>query len=436
VHRRLPIVVAAALCALGTAAVARADAPPEWWIHAIDADTVTAPGPGVPIVIIDGAVDPTQPAFAGRANTTFLDTPSLAGPDDDHATAVASLAAAQANGGFAGVYPQAALELWDAGRGDNGIDAGSAAEGIATAAKHCPAVINLSFGGTEPNPQLQAAILRAVRAGCLIVAAAGNSGQDGDPPTYPAAYAHVLTVGATDEQGTALPFSSSGSWVDLAAPGTDMSADVPLSHDPSGLSSGLAGTSFAAPLVSAAVAWLWTARPTLSASQVAAILRESARPSGPQRFDAKTGYGVLDVANALALPTPPNDPGEPNDDIAQVKPGLFFSNGQPPLTTAAKTSTRIEGTLLQSEDPRDVYRIWVPAHRTVRVSIASQGDAAARIWGPKTVTVDEPPALRKRDLFGKSIVGGNTGLYAYAEVILTGRSPGATYVLSVKAASH
>jgi len=436
VHRRLSIVVAAALCALGTAAVARADAPPEWWLHAIGADTVTAPGPGVPIVVVDGAVDATQPQFSGRPNTTYLDPQQLAGPDDIHATAVASLAAAPGNGGFAGVYPQAALEIWDAGRGADGIDARSAAEGIAAAAKHCPAVINLSFGGSEPNPQLQAAILRAVRAGCLIVAAAGNSGLDGDPQTYPASYAHVFTVGATDEQNNPLGFSSSGPWVDVAAPGTDMTADVPLSHDPSGESTGLAGTSFSAPLVSAAAAWIWTARPTLTASQVAALLRESAQPVGPQRFDAKAGYGVIDIAAALALPTPAPDPGEPNDDVGMVKPGLFFSSGEPPITTSTHSSTRLVGTLLQAEDPRDLYRIWVPARRTVRVSIAAHNNATARIWGPKTITLDEPQALRKRDLLGPSITGGPVGRYAYVEVELTGRSLSATYTLSVRAATH
>lgn len=435
-HRRLSIVVVAALCALAMAAAAAGDTPPEWWLHSIGADQVTAPGPGVPIVVIDGAVDATQPAFTGRANTTYLDSPSLAGPDDYHATAVASLAAAPDSGGFTGVYPQAVLELWDAGRGEDGIDAGSAAQGIVTASKHCPAVINLSFGGTEPNPEVQSAILHAVRAGCLIVAAAGNSGLDGDPPTYPASYAHVLAVGATDEQNAPAPFSSSGDWVDLAAPGTDMSADVPLSHDASGVSTGLAGTSFAAPLVSAAAAWIWTVRPNLSASQVAALLRESAQPVGSQRFDPKTGYGVLDIAAALALPAPVNDPSEPNDDIPQVKPGLFFSNGQPPITTAARPSIRISGTLQQAEDPLDLYRIWVPAHKTVRVSLHSNGSAVAHIWGPRTYSVDESLVLRKRDFNGSSITGGAVGAYAYAEVALTGRSGSLTYVLAVKASTR
>lgn len=431
--RRLSIVVAAALCALATAAIAAGDTPSEWWLQAIDANPATAPGPGVPIAVIDGAVDQAQPAFANRANTTYLNSPTLDGPDDFHATSVAALAAASGPNGYTGVYPQAVLELWDAGRGENGIDGGSAATGIVTAAQHCPAVLNLSFGGSEPSPDVEAAILRAVRAGCLVVAAAGNSGLDGDPQTYPASYPHVFTVAATDEQGDPETFSSSGPWVDVAAPGVDITAPVPTSTDPSGFSGGLAGTSFSAPLVSAAAAWIWTVRPTLGASQVAELLRESAHPVGDERFDTKTGYGVIDVAAALALPTPPPDPGEPNDDVDEVKPGLFFSAGQPPVTTRAHPSIRLAGTVMQSEDPRDLYRIWVPARRTVRVSLTSKGSAVAQIWGPATVSLDEPQPLRKRDLLGSSITGGARGAYAYAEVKLAGGTQSAAYVLSIRA---
>jgi subtilisin family serine protease len=433
VPRRLSIVVAAALCALAAAAAAAGEPSSEWWLQAIDANPAAAPGPGVPIVVIDGAVDQTQPAFAGRANTTYLDSPNLAGPQDFHATSVAALAAASGPDGFTGVYPQAALELWDAGRGADGIDGTSAARGIIAAAAHCPAVINLSFGGSQPSPDIEAAIFRAVRAGCLVVAAAGNSGLDGDPETYPASYPHVFTVGATDEQGNPETFSSSGPWVDVAAPGVDMTAPVPLTTDPSGFSSGLAGTSFSAPLVSAAAAWIWTVRPTLTASQVAQLLRESA---GPQQFDTKTGFGVIDVAAALALPTPPPDPVEPNDDVAEVKPGFFFSSGQPPITTSTHPSTRLAGTVMESEDPRDLYRIWIPARRKVHVSLTAKGSAVAQIWGPATVSLDESQALRKRDLAGSSITGGAKGAYAYVEVTLTGRTQSSTYVLTVRAATR
>ena len=165
---------------------------------------------------------------------------------------------------------------------------------------------------------------------------------------------------------------------------------------------------------------------------MAAILRSTAHPVGSQPFDPKTGYGVLDVAAALAAPTPGNDPGEPNDDVNQVKPGQLFSSGEPPLTTATLPSTRIAGTAVRDEDARDLYRIRVPAHRTVRVSISAAGAATAGIGRPRTLTVDEPPVLRKRDFAGASITGGAVGAYAYAEVQLAiGKL--SRYVLSVTA---
>ena len=62
--------------------------------------------------------------------------------------------------------------------------------------------------------------------------------------------------------------------------------------------------------------------------------------------------------------------------------------------------------------------------------------AAARIWGPQTVGVGERILARRRDLKGPLIRGGNVGAVAYVEVLLTGRSPSASYVLEVTASKH
>jgi hypothetical protein len=70
----------------------------------------------------------------------------------------------------------------------------------------------------------------------------------------------------------------------------------------------------------------------------------------------------------------------------------------------------------------------------VRAAILSGGgDAAARIWGPSTVAVDEGILSRRRDLKGPLIRGGPKGFPAYVEVLLTGRSRSTTYVLGVTA---
>ncbi len=426
--------------AASTAPLQRATEPlqsQEWWLSHIGADRATPPGPGVPITIVDSGVDPAQPEFAGRPNTTYLNDQTVVGREEYHGTIVASLAAAPANGtGIVGVYPTASLQIWDASSDPRGITDASAITGILAAANHCPGVINLSFGSLSQDSELHDAILTAVHNGCLVVAAAGNGGETGSPTTYPAAWPHVLTVGATDESDQVASFSTTGPDLDVAAPGVDITGAVPLSKDPSGYLGGLSGTSFSAPIVSAAAAWVWTMRPTLSAAQIAEVLRRSARDIGPPGFDNASGFGIVDIPGALAAPTPAPDPSEPNDDVEQVKPARLFETGQAPLTTPAKPSIRVAGTLDTAEDPRDLYRIWVPPNRIVRVSVSASGAAAARIWGPQTVSVNEGVGARRRDLRGTSIRAAKKGIAAYVEVLLTGSSREASYVLGVTAAKR
>ena len=158
---------------------------------------------------IDSGVDPTSPEFAGRPNTTFLNSQTVDGPGEYHGTAVASLAVAAANGvGIVGVYPQAAFQSFDASPVGQITDM-TAAQGIVAAAQHCPGVISISFGGTKQRPDSSSTrFSMRVHNGCLIVAAAGNGGLEGNPPTYPATYPHVLSVGATDQNDAVAAFST------------------------------------------------------------------------------------------------------------------------------------------------------------------------------------------------------------------------------------
>jgi subtilisin family serine protease len=442
VGRRLLAFCLLALCTCGaaTAASVRSAADPlepqEWWLADIGADASAAPGPGVPITVVDSGVDPTHPEFSGRPNTTFLNEQTTSGPKEFHGTFVASVAAAPENGiDMVGVYPAAALQVFDASPTGGDINSFNASAGIEAGSSHCPGVISLSFGGASANPLLHDAILDATHKGCLVVAASGNDGLIGSPPTYPAAWPHVFSVAATDESDAVTPFSTVSPTNDIAAPGMDIIGAVPLLSNPAGYEMG-DGTSFAAPIVAAAAAWVWTLRPELTATQLADVLREGARDIGPPGFDNASGWGIVSIPGALAAPAPPVDPGEPNDDIPQVKPGQLFDLGETSLTTTTKPSTRIAATLDASEDPRDIYRIWVPPHKTVRVSVAAGGRAAARIWGPKTVSVNEGLSDRRRDLEGPSIRAGKKGFSAYVEVLLTGSSGDAHYLLNVTAAKR
>ena len=360
VRRRLTFLAAAALCAgaaTGTAAALRADDPlqsQEWFLAAVGADKGAPPGPGMPLTLIDSGVDASQPDLSGRPDTTYLNAQTVTGTGEFHGTEVASVAAAPANGtGIVGVYPQAKLDVWDATPTAGTIDAATIAAGLAAAP--CPGVINLSFGATSQGKTVDGAVAAAQRRGCLVVAAAGNLGAQGNPTVYPAADFHVLAVGASDQSGAPAGFTSSGPWVDLLAPGVGIEVDTTLEHDPSGnVKDG--GTSFSAAMVAAAAAWVWTARPKLTAAQVAALLKHTAQ------------NGILNIPAALSAPTPPNDPREPNDTLAEAA-------AQKPL----RLPLHLTGTLDAVKDPRDLYRITIPKNKRLRLSIT--GHATARVVG-------------------------------------------------------
>lgn len=358
------LLLPALLCAgaaAGTATALPAGDPlqgQEWYLGAVGATQASPPGPGVPLTIVDSGLDAAQPDFVGRPHTAYLNAQTVTGTGEFHGTEIASVAAAPANGaGIVGIYPQAALDVWDATPTPDSISSATIAAGLAAAP--CPGVVNLSFGSTTRDPVVDSAISAAQRRGCLVVAAAGNLATSGNPTVYPAADPHVLAVVASDEAGATAPFSSTGRWVDLLAPGIGIEVDTTLEHASSGAVVD-GGTSFSAAIGAAAAAWVWTERPKLTASQVSALLKGTA------------SAGVLDIPAALSAPTPPNDPREPNDTLAEAA-------AQPALTTKVHPSNRIAATLDLVKDPRDDYRIYVPKDERVRLSLT--GAVTARVVG-------------------------------------------------------
>lgn len=358
--------------------------PGEWWRAAIGIAGLTPPGPGVPVALVDSGVSFGHPEFAGRPNLEALNPQEPAPVGGVHGTAVASVAAAPVNGiGLVGVYPEAVLRSYDAAVGDGTrLETSEIVDGILTAARAGKSVINLSLGAESKDAAIETAVDEAIRLGSLVVAASGNSGEVGNPLTYPAALPHVLTVAATTPAAQVAAFSSQSAYVDLSAPGVD----IPVASAVDGGYTTSAGTSFAAPIVSGAAAWLWTARPDLDAGQVAEILRRSARDLGPTGVDQASGYGLIDVPAALAQPAPPSDPGEPNDDAAQVRSRVST------LSTRTRPTSAAAGTVTAFEDPRDVHRVWVPAGKTltaVATTTAGGGLAIALFRDTATTVVGQ-----------------------------------------------
>ena len=95
---------------------------------------------------------------------------------------MASVAAAPLNSvGVLGAYPQASLYAWDASPSGAGITAGDVIQGLDAAMRLGAGVVNLSLGSQIRNPLLDSDDRPRSGAGVLVVAAAGNSRQRGQP---------------------------------------------------------------------------------------------------------------------------------------------------------------------------------------------------------------------------------------------------------------
>jgi Subtilase family len=301
-------------------------------------------------------------------------------------------------------------------------------------------VINLSLGGDEPSRAIYEAVISAFGRGTLIVAAAGNERLSQNPAIYPADFPHVLTVGSTNQADLPSDFSSTSPAVDLAAPGEQ----IPYQHptDPS-LSLTATGTSFSAPIVTAATAWVWTARPTLDKTQIFDLMGRSARDIGPRGRDKRTGHGLLDIPAALAKAPPPVDPLEPNDDVDHVKANGIFRTAARPVTSRSHGRATYRARLSATEDPHDVYRVWIPGRRTVTATVKPTADVRAALWAPGTKSVFEAGASRRRDLLASNAQRGGhklritnkrtRGYFAYLDLFLGRKVSSASYQLSIRA---
>ncbi len=278
------------------------------------------------VAVVDSGVDSTAPDLAGRvlAGEHFLLGGASSGPGANpaaidgtcpdpaatgHGTFVASVAAADTNNGYgiagaawnARILPVRVLDACG-----SGYDSDVAA-GVTWAADHGATVINLSLGGTDPAPTIQAAMQYANGKGIPVIVAAGNDGSS--VAQYPAAYPEAIAVAATDSNGHLTWFSSFGDWVDIAAPGWNILGEEPRalcadSSDPHPTDCYYtgAGTSFAAPLVAGVMALMRTEFPSLTPAQLQARLQQSARDDGPAGIDPFYGFGLLDAYAAVGGP--------------------------------------------------------------------------------------------------------------------------------------
>lgn len=250
-------------------------------------------------------------------------------PTDDqgHGTNVTSIVAAAGNNGvgFSGVdlnckamvikalnsSNQGFYSWWIAGMYyaiDNGAD-----------------VISMSMGGTDPSPEMQAAVDFALANDVLVVACMMNT--NSNVPFIPASLNGVMAVGATKPNDRrAVPFywsatsgSNYGPHISVCAPGDYIYG---LSHASNvAFTTYWSGTSQATPHVSALAALLKAQQPARTPAQIRAIIEATAEDQvgdpleDTPGFDHYHGHGRINAFNALMFAVGTGEVAAPANEL-------------------------------------------------------------------------------------------------------------------------
>lgn len=219
-------------------------------------------------------------------------------PGNPHGTHVGGIVAAIQNNaiGIAGVGKNIRLMPLKIGGDDQfSTSISRSADAILYAASMGASVINCSFGSPSNSFADIKVVKQATALGSMIVAAAGNDGQD--LAYYPAAYDEVLSVAATDFSDRIAAFSNVHQTVDVCAPGVSILSTVPTDrYEP------YDGTSMASPVAAAVAAMVRLVHPEYSPAQVHATLKAacvSIDSINPYEIGL-IGSGRITASNALS----------------------------------------------------------------------------------------------------------------------------------------
>lgn len=246
-----------------------------------------------------------------------------------HGTFIAGIIAAEKDNGkgLAGIVPSSKILSLASSRKSFGITATQMADYIKYAVDKGADVINISSGWPEDFFSIKNSLAYAVANDVIVVCSAGNDGLDASsaPLKYPHTYDTVISVGSIDFNNALSYFSNYGTTVDVLAPGENIVSTVSVDQENYSVLKQVgslddskhgyirsSGTSFSAPMVTAAVAMLKSLKPDINFQSVLNVLKNTSNISfnaSGKTFSA--GVGVLDLSrmvneyqNYLATPTP------------------------------------------------------------------------------------------------------------------------------------
>jgi len=294
-------------------------------------------------------------------------------------------------------------------------------EGIYHAANNGARIINISLGGSGTGTTERDALAYAYNVGITIICGAGNEYEKGNPPQYPAAYDdYCIAVGATRYDQTRAPYSNTGSYLDIVAPGGDMDVDQNGDGEPDGIlqqtfATGQPtnfgyywgdGTSFACPHVAGVAALILAKNPSLTPDQVREALQSTATDLGTPGRDNTYGWGLLNAPAAILWTpnTSPNTPFAPSPANhatgVSINADVSWTGGDPDagdtVTYDVYLGTSSSPSLLSDNQAATTYDPGILAYNTTYYWYIAATDNhgtpnSGPTWDFTTESPDNPP---------------------------------------------
>ena len=434
------------------------------WNHTNTAAEHDMRGNGITVAVIDSGIYAEHSDLNPGNILPFYSLTESDGIDTWHGTFVAGVLSAQLNGIYTdGITPNVTILPICVTQNDKTtvrivIDAIDYAISLGVDA------LNLSIGGTSYSEIFEEACQRAVDAGIIVVAAAGNySGSAVKSPTkymYPAAYDCVVSVSACTQSSGSPVFDTDYSYfndqVTVAAPGSNIES---LYLD--GKTVTKSGTSFASPVVLGMAAIAKQQNSKINTDVFIALLSASSTDLGPAGHDVYYGHGLVNIERFAGLltdeynitfhlgseeagfdesVTPPTSYTVAADDISLPVPerdGYYFIGW---YTDELFSGESIDTLVSGSFGNRDFYARWESADETALSSVTVSGYAAG--WNVNAnryeITLPKNTAVSAADIVAIPIAGAvvsvpvveDEGLWSF-KVTSSSQESNTTYYLSV-----
>ncbi|MCM1286407.1 MAG: S8 family serine peptidase [Acetobacter sp.] len=278
----------------------------QWYLDAAGVTGDEEVNDKINIELLDSGVDYSNefmPVENINLNDEDLNESPVFVDNTGHGTAIASVICADKNNSsIEGINDSANLYSVKVLDSNNQSPLSRIVEGIYWGIENNIDIINMSFGTEVDSEIMYTAVKAAYDAGILMVAAAGNTKHQA--VQYPAAYDEVISVGSVNSNGELSEYTSTGTNLDVLAPGECIAA-IDLLDSITGVS----GTSIATAQVTGIASLLWSRDKTKSNDFIKQLICSAVnKPSSLTGTEAgivncKNAFEVYNEFEAAYIPT-------------------------------------------------------------------------------------------------------------------------------------